>query len=286
MARKNRSKNTYRPLNISMDDIRKEKKEKPRVPQRIPLNSANLHSDQPYQRPVRKADVQKIVDNYDPVLMDDIIVSFRDGSYYVIDGQHRLSALRTIYKGECTVFCKVFTGLSYTEEAELYNRFNSAKKQLTLSDKMRAHVEAKDDPEINDIKHLIECAGFKLNTAHVGGKTDQVSCLRASVYAYKLLGRSGFEWMLRLINQCWKGQKNNTHQDIIYGMALFLSTYKDVLSEINFVKRLERTTPQVVIDSAKMDKSCRNRSIRVAKQFLIQYNGNNKKNILPYRFNG
>lgn len=285
MARKNRSKNTYRPLNISMDDIRKEKKEKPRVPQRIPLNSANLHSDQPYQRPVRKADVQKIVDNYDPVLMDDIIVSFRDGSYYVIDGQHRLSALRTIYKGECTVFCKVFTGLSYTEEAELYNRFNSAKKQLTYSDKARAHVEAKDDPELNDIKHIVERTGFRLNLSGNGcSAQDTVSCLLASVTAYKKLGRNGFEWMLRLINQFWAGQKNNAHRHIISGMALFLDTYKDALNEVDFVKRMSHTTPQAILDAARTDQSSRQADIRVANQIRLQYNGSRKVGTLPYRF--
>lgn len=284
MARKNNSKYNHRPLKLTVDKL---KKEQQNVSGRKQLNTSLLRSNQPYQRPVQEADVMRIVNNFNPLMLDDIIVSFRDGMYYIVDGQHRTSALKRIHHGDCMVWCKVLSNLSYTEEAELYNRFNSSRKKLNYNDTVRAHVEAKDNPELNDIKHIVENAGFILNTAKGGGRTGQISCLKASVNAYRLLGRNDFEWMLLIISRLWGGQKNNTHQNIISGLSLFLNVYRELIDEATFIKRLEHTTPQQIIDAAKSDHSTRNADIRLAKQFLVQYNGNRKsRDILPYRFNG
>lgn len=283
MARKNKAKSGYRSLTLTTEKLKREQI----ASGRRQLHTSVLHSSQPYQRPVQEADVTRIVKNFNPLMLDDIIVSYRDGAYHIIDGQHRTTALKRINNGDCMIWCKVLTGLTYTEEAELYNKFNNSSRRLTYTDQVRAHIEAKDDSALNDIKHIIESVGFELNTTRGGNKSGHVSCLKATVNAYKLLGRDDFEWMLRLINRFWNGHKNNTHQDIIIGLSLFLVIYKDFIDEDTFVKQMSRTTPQQVLDAAKNDHSARKKDIRLAKQFFIQYNGNRRSSdVLPYRFNG
>lgn len=56
--------------------------------------SGKLTSGLPYQRQVDEKEVDRLIQEWDDRLLDPIIVSFRDGRFYVVDGQHRISAMR------------------------------------------------------------------------------------------------------------------------------------------------------------------------------------------------
>jgi len=60
------------------------------------LNTKDLISSQSYQRDVDQKRVSYIVTNYDPHKFGIIKVSFRDGKYYVFDGQHRIAAFKVL----------------------------------------------------------------------------------------------------------------------------------------------------------------------------------------------
>jgi len=47
-----------------------------------------LFSGQPYQRPVSMRYVDKLVKHWDEKLLTPIVISFRDGNYNVVNGQH------------------------------------------------------------------------------------------------------------------------------------------------------------------------------------------------------
>ena len=55
---------------------------------------SRLTSGLNYQRVVSEATVQKLIKTWDPRFLDPNVVSYRDGKYYVIDGQHRVVAIR------------------------------------------------------------------------------------------------------------------------------------------------------------------------------------------------
>ena len=67
-----------------------------------------MTSGQPYQRPVEEKDVDDLIRKWDDHLLKPLIVSFRDGHFYLIDGQHRVAALRKMNGGaEVVVPCQV-----------------------------------------------------------------------------------------------------------------------------------------------------------------------------------
>lgn len=85
------------------------------------ISTANLNSGQPYQRPVKPSDVNALIRRWDPAYLSPIEVSFRDGSYNVINGQHRIEAMRKMNGGaDVIVPCLIYTGLSYEREAAMY----------------------------------------------------------------------------------------------------------------------------------------------------------------------
>ena len=80
------------------------------------LSTAKLTSGLPYQRPVETEDVDKLIAKWNPCLLTPIVVSFRDGNFNVVDGQHRIAAMRKMAGGgDVTVPCIIYTGpVSYT----------------------------------------------------------------------------------------------------------------------------------------------------------------------------
>ena len=109
------------------------------------IHTDRLTSGLPYQRPVNPKEVDRLIREWDERLLDPITVSFRDGKFYVVDGQHRISAMRRMNGGNgVMVNCKVYSGLTYEQEAALCYRLDKAKKRLSLSQSTNALADRKE----------------------------------------------------------------------------------------------------------------------------------------------
>ena len=61
------------------------------------LSVNKLKTDMSYQSPVKDAQVKKIVKDFDPQKLHTIVVNRRDDmNFYIIDGQHRVEALKEL----------------------------------------------------------------------------------------------------------------------------------------------------------------------------------------------
>ncbi len=78
------------------------------------LSTAKPTSGLPYQRPVMPEDVDRLIAKWNPCLLTPIVISFRDGNFNVVDGQHRIAAMRKMAGGgDVIVPCIIYTGLTY-----------------------------------------------------------------------------------------------------------------------------------------------------------------------------
>lgn len=78
------------------------------------LSTAALTSGLPYQRPVKQAVVNRLIRHWNSKLLTPIVVSQRDGKNFVVDGQHRISAMRRMNGGKDVIVpCLVYIGLTY-----------------------------------------------------------------------------------------------------------------------------------------------------------------------------
>ena len=72
-------------------------------------------------------------------------VSCRDGRYYVFDGQHTIAARKLLNGGrDLPIRCKVFYGLTESDEALLFAQQTGASASLTAGAKFRALVYGGD----------------------------------------------------------------------------------------------------------------------------------------------
>jgi hypothetical protein len=98
--------------------------------------------DRKYQRNTDRKRVLEIVKNFKPEGLGILYVSIRnDGKYYIIDGAHRVAALKQIGIETLKVFA--YEGLTVNEEAYLYNLYDNQKPQ-SPSDKRKAGIIGKD----------------------------------------------------------------------------------------------------------------------------------------------
>lgn len=255
--------------------------------ERKQLSTGILFSGQPYQRKVNPRTVQKIVEEFDPKLLDEVVVSFRAGRYNVVDGQHRIEALKQLDGGrDCVINCKVLYGLTYEQEAGLYKRLDACKKRLSIADSTRAAVEANDDPTVNAIKKTLGRYGLEwsLYAGQHGGKNRIVSA-RTLLNLYRDLDLGEFDKTIRLIKQTWGGDESSLNMYILSGVALFVQTYGEDIDEAAFARRLKKADPAKIVSSGKADISTNVTALKYARVILRNYN-HKIKNPLEYRFKG
>jgi len=212
------------------------------------LTISSLTSGLPYQRPVERRDVKKLLQKWDPRKLTPIIVSLRDGKFNVVDGQHRLEAIRQMAKGKnVAVPCLIYTGMTYAEEAAMYAELDQAKKRLTLPQSINALVEAGTDAEVMEVKRLVEDGGFVWALTRRSGEPFEIEATRALINAYRLLGGGEFSRMLALMAGTWHGTPISLRASMLSGMALFLKTYGTQLNDRSFIRHLSTAAPEDII---------------------------------------
>lgn len=244
--------------------------------------TGKLRGDQPYQRPISPARVSALVKNFNSKLFGEPIVSFRNGQFFTLDGQHRIQAAIQKNNGrDLFIRCKIIPGLTYKQEAELYFQLNEAQKPMLAIDTVRAMVESGEHMDITDIHKVLTANGFAWTS--VRGQ-NHVRTVRAVQSAYSLLGFDSFSRMVCLMREAWNGEADSLTRQFFYGLSLFFKTYPDVTDEA-FLHSMKKFPAAQIIRDGNTDISTTDIAIKYARVFLACYNKHQRKK-LPYRFEG
>ena len=100
-----------------------------------------------YQRGVERKRVELIARDFNEYIVNEPKVSFRNGRYYVMDGQHTIEGCILLNGGEDRpILCKVYTGLTMEQEALLFAEQNGHSAPLSAGIRLRAKVVGGDAP--------------------------------------------------------------------------------------------------------------------------------------------
>lgn len=247
------------------------------------LSTSQLTSGLPYQRPVKQEKVDEIIREWNPRKITPIVVSFRDGTFNIVDGQHHAEAMRQMAGGrDVVVPCIIHTGMTYQEEAQMYADLDTDKTPLTPRQHTKALVEAGSDPKIMDIQRLVEESGFTWALDTQTGVPYEIAPIRTLINAYQLLGSAGFSRMLALLAGAWHGTPHSLRSAMLSGMALFLKTYEPELDDQTFIACMSTVSPDEIIRQGRISSSI---ALRHARIIWESYNSQqNREMVLPYRF--
>lgn len=91
-----------------------------------------------YQRHLNASRVKRIAAEFDERIANAPKVSYRDGHYYVFDGQHTIAARKLLNNNsDLNIVCKVYSGLTEQEEALLFAQQTGISAPLTAGAKLQ-----------------------------------------------------------------------------------------------------------------------------------------------------
>ena len=202
------------------------------------MPSAWLETDFSYQRRIDTERVKRIVENFDPRLVNEVKVSFRDGRFFVFDGAHTLSALKHIHGEEAfMVDCKVYYGLSYEDEAYLFALQTGESKAVAFNTRLKA-LMISNSPEAVDFRTHTGNAGLKLADSPGSATKNTIAAMAKAYKLYLEFGADQYEEILRLIADTWGGAAWSLTSYVLGGTAVFVREYGETYVRERFVKRL------------------------------------------------
>jgi len=208
------------------------------------LPASQLFADERYQRDLDEARIARMAKTYDPALVGIIEVSKRaDTRYAILDGQHRWALVKgqTIAGApEPHLACRIHTGLSIDDEAKLYHRLNTTRKQLTGWDRWKARVSSGDETAIQ-IERAAQAAGFTISYRATRGHIRATSpCERV----YKLGGRVLLLKVLETIKDAWGDDPEAVSGPIIHGLGHVLDGYQLEINRHRLFEALAGIVPK------------------------------------------
>lgn len=212
------------------------------------------------QRDLNAGRVAYLAENFNPEEMGYPVVNARDGFYFIIDGQHRIESLKLWLGGDSwkaqKVDCRVYSGLTEKQEADMFDRLNDALTPTAFA-KFRIRVTAGRTTECH-VARCVAAAGLKISQSQEEGC---VSCVNTLIRVFK---RSKKEGLLRTLDLTYKsfGTPGLTAR-VIDGVSLVCDRYNGQLDDVAAVERLSTLNGGIgrVLSSSEQIKARYGRTI-------------------------
>jgi hypothetical protein len=203
----------------------------------VALGKMHIMSRHAQREKINEARVDYLLANIDLEKFGMPTLSERDGRYYIIDGQHRIEMIKR-FLGDGwetqTIECYVYSGLTESEEADLFLGLNNA-LQVSAFDKFRVSIAAGYADEVH-IDAILRGAGLCISRDQVPGAVGCVTALRR---VYKRSDGATLARALRIIRDAYGDP--GMASIVIDGIGHLCQRYNGTLDEKTAVSRLSET---------------------------------------------
>lgn len=201
-----------------------------------------FESDLRVQRSIDSKMVNEIIADFDRDALGIPVVNHRkDGSYHVVDGQHRVEALKAMNMLDEEIECLIYEQLTLAEEAALFRRLNHA-KQVQPIDRFRIRV-VEGDPVACQINDLLNAYGWKVT----GGRRASGGFSAVSAVERIYRGPKGNEQNLGLLRdtvdiivKSWGMDQSGAKAEVLRGIAAVLKEYGDKVDKPKLIRELSK----------------------------------------------
>ena len=188
-------------------------------------SSKLIYPREVYQRRVHRSQVELIAADFNEYIANEPKVSFRNGRYYVVDGQHTIEG-RILRNGgkDLPILCKVYTGLTMEQEALFFAEQNGHSAPLTAGIKLRAKVVGGDAPS-KAFLAATNRVGLAFNYDSLQLSDYRISCVGTALKLYNQMGEKIYCESLRLIVAAWDGKPDSFRASVLRGVMHFVELY-------------------------------------------------------------
>lgn len=194
---------------------------------------------------------QKIADNMDPDKFGVIIVTLRThtGIRHIIDGQHRVAAVRIFAGDDQQVFCAIIQTTDPTVAAKIFLGMNRDHRTVSTVDNFRVGVRAEEVGPV-EINQLVQALGYQINNQPKDGAIRAVSALKT---VYHRHGLAGLRDALLVLQGIWGMDKDSLDGNLIKGFSGFLAKHGDELDRQRLVDRVTKEySPHRLLGAARI----------------------------------
>lgn len=237
-----------------------------------------------YQRGVQRKRVEMIAADFNEYVANEPKVSFRNGRYYVTDGQHTIEA-RILRNGgkDLPILCKIYTGLTMQQEALFFAEQNGHAAPLTAGIKLRAKVVGEDAPSVAFLA-ATNRVGLDFNYDSLQLSDYRISCVGTALKLYNQMGEKIYCEALRLIVAAWEGKPDSFRASVLRGMMHFVELYHGEFSEERLIRALRSVHPMEIYRSGMDNPAKLPGWKKYVFPIYMAYNGKCRKDALPMKF--
>ncbi len=220
----------------------------------VPLGALNV--DMTYQKELNLGWARKIARDFDPAVFEEPQVSKRaDGSYWLLDGQHRCRGLRELgMPDDHPVRCKVRTGLTVSDEAAIYWKLNKLRKNTKAVETFKAQLAA-GDPRAKAIEEVVRRAGLRLLLSGHRAGPGQIEAVDSLGFIYDRGGADLLYETLDILRAAWPDEASAFRGEIIRGAGVFVSRYRGEYAVTRVIHVLGRVTPSTLVRRGAAQRS-------------------------------
>ena len=203
----------------------------------LPIEALQVHRAGVLQRPFSQAYADSIAAEFDILMMGILAVNRLDDTYRVVDGQHRLAALRQqppATRGT-TVYCQVYEGLSGPEMADLFLGLNGS-RTVSAFDRFMVAVTA-GHPLESRIMRIVLSAQLEISRRRCRGCICAVGGLQQ---VFERDGAAVLERVLRTLRDAYDASPDAFGRLMLEGVALVVRVYGPQLDHDSLIAALGR----------------------------------------------
>lgn len=207
----------------------------------VPISLMRI--DDSYQRLVQN-NIKKLMRNWNDDECQALLVSYRDGYFYIMDGQHRFVVANV--KNISHLVCEVYTGLTREEEAERFAKQNDNITRLTTYDTFKANLVYKEPTDMA-IKRICDKYNITVKKSNCSKNLQSVSHARRIINDG---GSGALEWIFSVISDAnWEDFKQAYGSDMLDSLyyAMQMNSNDLVKTKQNLVSALSETNPIEII---------------------------------------
>lgn len=209
------------------------------------IDTVKLKIDMSYQRESSESLITRIIGRFDLNKFEPPTVNVRpDGSYYIVDGGHRVAAARRI--GTPTLTCRV-VHIDVDEEPGLFIDLNRSRRWVSPVQTFKAEV-ALGNPSSLEITRCLEDRGLRVASSH---SPQTVNCTGT---LHKIYSRRGTVGLCRVLDIAlvWPDDEPRRFAgQLLQGLDLFIHEVQRNADEARLKERLGGTATALLLSRAQ-----------------------------------
>lgn len=202
------------------------------------LRADQVQVDPKVQREIDHRAVKSIVENFDESALGVISVSERtSGSFFAIDGQHRVAALLAMDMADYLIEAEIHTGLTVADEARMF-RLRNKRTTVTVMDLYHTRL-AEGDLVALGLKGILDAFGWNAS----GNRSGKTHGTFRSIAALERLYRADADTAVRtvsILTKAWGHRPENMVAPILSGLGNVLLRFGDAVDTDSMVDKLSK----------------------------------------------